>query len=258
MTPSSQDAPAAVDMHCHLSECGGYRSAEADALILAVTNDPRSWRALHKQDRQPNVTWSLGLHPCIMSRTGAQLREMIASMKDSSAIGEVGLDYSDRSRSTPLEQRRILDNILSQPEAKDRIVTLHSLRATGDVVAAIETHELRGAILHWFLGSPSEIDAAISAGAYFSVNAAMAQSRLGRRVLAEIPPNRALTETDAPFARVGRSVARPGHVADIETYLAQLWDVDLEEVRHRLWSNLDALQGRLSVAPFDITRKKHG
>ena len=63
MTLFGHDLPAAVDMHCHLSDSGGYRSAEPGVLLLAVTNDPMSWSVMHKQSPQSNVTWALGLHP---------------------------------------------------------------------------------------------------------------------------------------------------------------------------------------------------
>ena len=250
MTLFGEDLPAAVDMHCHLSDSGGYRSAESGVLLLAVTNDPISWSALHKQSPRGNVTWALGLHPCVLSSDDRRLPAMTEAMKSALAIGEVGLDYTPRARCSAVEQRRALDQILSRPEAKDRIVTLHSLSATADIVAAVSNHGVQGAVLHWFLGSPADIDAAITADVYFSVNSSMVRSRRGRVALNEMPPNRVLVETDAPFTKVGKAPARPGQVGPIERSLAQLWDTDPADVRRRLWSNLTALQGRLTVAPF--------
>ena len=250
MTLFGEDLPAAVDMHCHLSDSGGYRSAESGVLLLAVTNDPMSWSVMHKQSHQDNVTWALGLHPCALSSDDRRLPVMIEAMKSAQAIGEVGLDYTPRARCSAVDQRRALDQILSRPEAKDRIVTLHSLSATADIVAAVSNHGVRGAVLHWFLGSPADIDDAITADIYFSVNSSMVRSRRGRVALNEMPPNRVLAETDAPFTNVGKAPARPGQVGPIEQNLAQLWDTDPADVRRRLWSNLAALQGRLNVAPF--------
>ena len=250
MTLFDQELPAAVDMHCHLSESGGYRSAESGALLLAVTNDPASWSAMHNESHDAKVTWALGLHPCTLRSDDRQLPDMIKEMKHAPAIGEIGLDYSQRARCGAVEQRQALDQILSQPEARNRVVTLHSLNATADIVAAVSTHGVRGAVLHWFLGSVADVDAAIAADAYFSVNIAMIRSRRGRAALDEMPPNRVLVETDAPFTKVGNTAARPGQVNPIEEKLAQLWDTDPPDVRRRLWANLNALQGRLDVAPF--------
>ena len=250
MTLFDQDLPAAVDMHCHLSDCGGYQSAMEGALILSVTNDPKSWSAMHRQSNPANVTWAVGLHPCTLTSGDRRLSLMIEAMKDASAIGEIGLDYSPRARCSPIEQRRVLDKVLSRPEAKDRAVTLHSLGATADVVSAVSNHGIRGAVLHWFLGTPAEVDAAIAADVYFSVNSSMVRSRRGRAALNEMPPNRVLAETDAPFTKVGKTAARPGQVDSIERSLARIWDVDPMDIRRRLWSNLCALQSRLDVALF--------
>lgn len=250
MTLFDQELPAAVDMHCHLAESGGYSSAESSSLILAVTNNPTSWYVMHERSRHANVTWALGLHPCTLSSNDHQLPVMIEAMKGAQAIGEVGLDYSQRAHCSASEQRRALDKILSQPEAKNRIVTLHSLNATADIVAAVSTHGVRGAVLHWFLGSTADVDAAIDADAYFSVNTSMVRSRRGRTALDEMPPNRVLAETDAPFTKVGNKPARPGQVSPIEKRLAQLWGTDPTDVRRRLWANLNALQERLEVVPF--------
>ena len=237
-------------MHCHLSDSGGYGSAEPNALILSVTNDPASWSAMHDQDQHACVTWALGLHPCVLLTDDSRLPVMTEAMRRAPAIGEIGLDYSQRARCSAVEQRRALDQILSRPEAKDRVVTLHSVGATADIVGAVETHGVRGAVLHWFLGTPADVDAAITADVYFSVNTSMVRSRRGRVALDEMPPNRVLVETDAPFTKVGKATARPGQVDSIEHGLAKLWGIDLQDVRRRLWSNLSALQGRLKVATF--------
>ena len=258
MTLFDQNLPAAVDMHCHLSDCGGYRSAIEGALILSVTNDPKSWLAMHKQSNPGNITWAIGLHPCTLTSGDRRLSVMIEAMKGAPAIGEIGLDYSPRARCSPVEQRRVLDQVLSRPEAKDRVVTLHSLGAAADIIAAVSSHGVKGAVLHWFLGSPAEIDAAIAADVYFSVNSSMVRSHRGRAALREMPPNRVLAETDAPFTRVGKTAARPGQVDSIERSLARLWDVDPMDIRRRLWTNLNALQSRLDVALFGSDPLPHG
>ncbi len=250
MSLFEQDLPTAVDMHCHLSDCGGYRSAETGVLLLAVTNDPATWAAMQRQAHQQNVTWALGLHPCNLSRDDQRLPQLLGALNEASAIGEIGLDYSQRARCSPTGQRRILNQILSQPQARDRVVTLHSLNATRDIVAAVSAHDIRGAVLHWFLGSPADVEAAITADVYFSVNISMARSRRGRDAINEMPPNRVLVETDAPFTKMGKSATRPGQVDPIERSLARIWGIDPSEVRRRLWSNLKALQSRLDVVMF--------
>ncbi|MDP2840514.1 MAG: TatD family hydrolase, partial [Syntrophales bacterium] len=48
---------------------------------------------------------------------------------------------------------------------------------------------------------------------------------------------RLLTETDGPYVKIGRDPARPWDVKLIENYLSQIWAVQPEEVRKRIWFN---------------------
>lgn len=71
-----------------------------------------------------------------------------------------------------------------------------SARATGLVVRQLHEFRPDAAILHWWLGSPEETEAAVEAGAYFSVNASQARSWESLRL---VPLDRLLLETDHPF-----------------------------------------------------------
>lgn len=249
MTLFDQAMPPPVDLHCHLSAAGGYGACKPGALMLSVTNDPASWEAMHR--RSPSgVAWAAGLHPCELIRDDPRVGDLLRVIGRASAIGEVGLDYSRRSAASPASQRAALSRILNAQESTDRVVTLHSVGATGDILAAIASNNVRGAVLHWFLGNTAEMSRALDLDVFFSVNVAMLRSKRGRIALGEMPPNRVLTETDAPFTNQGRSPTRPGGVDSMERALAQLWRTDEGDVRNRLWSNLRALQGRVAVQTF--------
>lgn len=237
-------------MHCHPSNTGGYSSIVAGALVLAVTNHPASWHAMSTAPTPPTVCWAAGLHPCELLDDDRRVAKLLAAIGEAPAIGEVGLDYSQRARSSRMNQRRALDRILASESAQRKVVTLHSVGATSDVIAALRTHNIRGAVLHWFLGSPADVDAAIELDALYSVNVAMFRSKRGRFALDEMPPNRVLAETDAPFAKQGSNPTRPGDVESVERNLARLWGIEWPEVRLRLWSNLATLQSRLDTRLF--------
>ncbi len=50
------------------------------------------------------------------------------------------------------------------------------------------------------------IEAAVAAGLWFSVNPAMLRSRNGQRIVAALPRERVVTETDGPHAKLGPTV----------------------------------------------------
>src|SRR5690606_25132022 len=55
---------------------------------------------------------------------------------------------------------------------------------------------------HWFTGSMAEARRAAALGCYYSVNAEMTHSDPGRALVAELPTDRLLTETDAAFTQI--------------------------------------------------------
>ena len=98
-------------------------------------------------------------------------------------------------------------------EAGDKIVTVHSVRTVVTVLDMVETHLPRGrgqVVLHWFTGSRSEAKRATELGCFFSVNATMMDSERGRALVASMPLDRVLTETDGPFTQLaGALLSQP-------------------------------------------------
>ena len=94
--------------------------------------------------------------------------------------------------------------ILEVASDTPRRLSVHSHRATGLVARELREFRPHVAILHWWLGSPEETEAAVAAGAYFSVNASQARSWKSLRL---VPADRLLLETvreGSPNAATGR------------------------------------------------------
>jgi TatD DNase family protein len=123
----------------------------------------------------------------------------------------------------------------------DKVITVHSRRAARDVIAAIGPNFPGHVILHWFSGTRTEVRKAISSGLWFSVNYAMTQSANGRSILAELPPDRVLTETDGPFQKVSGKAQTPSDVAAVLPPLAAVWNVDQGDARRMVAENFDTL-----------------
>jgi len=249
MTLFDGHMPPPVDLHCHLAEAGGYKQIAAKALVVAVTNDPTAWRMLSR-DAHDRVTWAIGLHPRVVRRDDTRAGDLIRAIPLAGAVGEIGLDYTTATAADKTTQRKVLHAILADLETQRRLVTIHSVSATTDVVSALGDRHVPGAVLHWFLGSSRDLERAIDHDAYFSINSAMLASRRGRMTAEQMPPNRVLAETDAPYTKRGKIPLAPGDVAHAESILARMWQIEPREVRHRLWENLSALQKRLPTKPF--------
>lgn len=245
-----------IDFHCHLTHAGGYAALppqeaslfEPPAAVLSVTNRPEDWRALAGRRERRSVAWGLGLHP-ELRHADRTIGLFLEAASRCEAVGEVGLDYSASSSDSPAQQRRNLARVLSSEDVRRRLVSLHSRRATQDVLSLLEDHRPPGAILHWFLGAPLDVERAVDLDLYFSVNESMLTGTRGRQVLRDLPPNRVVLETDAPYAGSARNPTRPGHLTRVVDGLGKLWNRTPEDLQRLIESNQRRLLDRVDVVP---------
>jgi TatD DNase family protein len=157
------------------------------------------------------------------------------------------LDAGPRYYGTFSEQKRVFQRVLELcADAGDKILSIHSVRATREVLNCIELY-LAGsrsrAVLHWFTGSPADAKRAVDLGCYFSVNEQMLTNPSSRRIVELIPVDRILTETDGPFTQLQGQPVDPGQVAGAVQILAQLLDQTILRSQEIIAKNLAALEG---------------
>jgi TatD DNase family protein len=129
-----------------------------------------------------------------------------------------------------------------------RITSLHSYKATEEVIAELEDYNLRGVVLHWWLGSPELTAKAVDLGCFFSVNPSCARHA---DLLRAIPLDRLLPETDHPFGdRAHRRGRRPGLVSDVEAAIGKHHVMSSDDVHTWMWRNLLAVVQQTAVAPL--------
>ncbi|MFD8111043.1 MULTISPECIES: TatD family hydrolase [Streptomyces griseus group] len=227
----------ALDCHAHIAP--DVTSSQIDALngavVFAVSRTPaETSHAVRRQD--PTLVWGTGVHPAMPAALKAFTPQQFrTTLKQTCLIGEVGLD---RRGSLEL-QRSVLTQILAIARDEPVILSLHSSGRSGPLIDLLTSYPHPGIILHWFLGSPAERQQAISLGAYFSVNAAMPDD-----ILAALPLQRLLPETDFPASRRATGATRPGAVGRLEHRLAELNGTTPQMIRHRFWQNLRELTTR--------------
>jgi TatD DNase family protein len=88
----------------------------------------------------------------------------------------------------------------------------------------------------------------IELGCYFSINAAMMRNERGCDVVASIPADRLLTETDAPFTRIGDRLSAPSDVIVTVDTLAALRHLNFEQMQQQIRSNLRSMLSNAGLA----------
>jgi TatD DNase family protein len=239
-----------VDTHCHLDRYPRpldvlSAATRADVTIVAVTDLPSAYQALAvKLGRREGVLPALGLHPLQAQRASPlELSLFQRLLGRTEFVGEVGLDFSREGQASRRRQVQVFETILAHSAIRSKVLTVHSRQAEGETIERLAAARV-AAVLHWYSGPAKHIDHALDAGMCFSVNPAMLRSPTGSRVLAAVPPDRILVETDGPYVKLAGRRVGPGDVPDVVGALAERWGMTPTEAAQRIGETLETLRSR--------------
>ncbi|KAJ3314901.1 hypothetical protein HDV04_005322 [Boothiomyces sp. JEL0838] len=155
----------------------------------------------------PRLSATVGIHPHDahtakdIVKTKSRLLALIENNREHVvAVGECGLDYN-RMFSTKQEQQLCFLMQLELAKQVNLPLFLHEREASDDFVKIIQNYDLPG-VVHCFTGTRAEMKLYLDMGFYIGLtgfinDAKRAQEQ--REFICEIPPERLLIETDAPF-----------------------------------------------------------
>lgn len=240
---------ALIDSHCHLDLYPDPHKVVREAVskgvyVLSVTTTPSAFEGTLKlAGSAPRIQTALGLHPELAVARQHELPLFEHLLSRTEYVGEVGLDGSKPHRGTLERQAEILMAILMMcARAGGKTITLHSRDARPMLLDLLATEPLAGRpILHWFTGSPKEIEQAADLGCWFSVGPAMLSGDRGLRSTAQMPRNRILPETDGPFGLIDRRPGYPWEAMQVAPKLAELWGVSSDDAERQLVENFTHL-----------------
>ena len=252
--------PPLVDFHCHLDLYPDFEAAVAEAekagiYTLAVTTTPKAWPRNFEITRPTrHVRAGLGLHPQLVADRHTEIVLWENYLPQTRYVGEVGLDAGPRYYRSLDLQKQIFERILKQcAKAGGKVLSVHSVRAATYVLDMIEDFlpPAHGkVVLHWFTGSKSEARRASGMHCYFSINAAMMAAQKGRELVATLPADLLLTETDGPFTQIGGRPARPVDVESVIHALAELHHLTPDAMAANVQVNLRTLLNDAGVSTY--------
>jgi len=238
-----------ADMHCHVDLYPdpvqiARVAAQDNVWVLAVTTTPKAWTGTKQRlSNFRNVEVALGLHPELAHVRGAEISFWESLLPKAPYVGEIGLDGSSQYRDHRQIQLKIFQRILTGcKEAGGKVLTIHSRGAATEVLETLEKSPGCGlAILHWFTGTKSELDAAKRLGCWYSVGPAQLRSTSGAQRVAAMPRSRVVLETDGPFAKYQNRALRPSDVIDAIEVIAGLWGISSDEARSQVECNQEEI-----------------
>ncbi len=246
--------------------------------ITVGTDYETSAEAVRIAPLSANLFASVGFHPCAMleplakasSDAGSAYTESfgvtmekfreLAGKEKVVAIGECGLDYfriDENDIATKNLQKEIFIQQIDLAIEKNLPLILHirpqkgTMDAYEDVLEILESTTqarpvgLRGDV-HFFVGTPAIAERFLKLGFYLSFTGVITFARDYDEVLKITPIDRILSETDAPFVAPvpyrGKD-CEPWMVEETVKKIAEIKDLDTEEVRLKLLKNMATLFG---------------
>ncbi len=246
-----------VDSHCHLDFddfsgdldgiVGRARAAGVGRIVSISTRVQRRAGLLAITERFPDVYCSIGTHPHHaheeLDLTTADLVELSRHPK-TVAIGEAGLDYHYDLSPREAQERGFRNHIAAARETGLPLV-IHSREADADMAAILEEETGKGAfpaVLHCFTGGRELAQRAVALGLYVSFTGILTFKKPDelRAIAAELPGDRILVETDAPYLAPGRHRGKrnePAFVVETARVLAETRKVELSEIAQTTTEN---------------------
>jgi len=177
-----------------------------------------------------------------------------AENKNVVAIGETGLDFH-YGYSSEEDQVASLKKHISAARATGLPLILHTREADDLMADILEEEYARGAfrpLLHCYTGGPELAQRALALGAYVSVSGILSfkSARDVRSVIADIPMERIILETDCPYlAPVPMRGRRnePAYLQYVAEALAALKNFPVEEVKQITEDNAIRLFNKVSA-----------
>ncbi len=250
-----------IDSHCHLEYKGlvedqqnvlaRARSAGVGG-FLSISTRQREWdQVIATAEREADVWASVGIHPH-EADAHADLGEgallAAAAHPRVIAVGETGLDYyydhSDRETQKALFRRHI-----AVSRETGLPIIIHTREAEADTHAILAEEMEQGAfpaLIHCFTASADFARKVLDLGLTISLSGIVTfkNAKELQAIAAEVPEDRLLVETDAPFlAPVPHrgQVCEPAFTADTARFVANLRGQTPESLAEATTRNFFAL-----------------
>lgn len=238
-----------IDFHCHLDLFPNPSKIvkgclERELYVLAVTTTPSAWLKSNELGKKnQRIKTALGLHPQLAQERERELQLFDNLLGRVKYVGEIGLDGSPEFEKTWDAQLRVFNHILrSCQNDGGKIMSIHSRRAVNPVLEYIRKYPNAGIpILHWYSGNIKDLQHALDLGCWFSINPAMVKSKSGINIINNIPKEKIVTETDAPFTGIDGKSYNPWDVELVFRGLSNIWNIPVLEAKSIVWQNCKIL-----------------
>jgi TatD DNase family protein len=260
-----------VDSHCHLdfpdlaeeldAVVARAKDAGVSRIVTISTRVKRHSDIVAIAERFPDVFCSVGTHPHnAHEELDVTADDLVARARHPKvvAIGEAGLDYHYDYSPRAAQEQGFRAHVAAARTSQLPLV-IHSRQADDDTARILEEEMGKGAfpaVLHCFTGGPDLARRAVALGHYVSFTGILTFKKSDdlRAIAAQLPADRVLVETDAPYLAPGRMRGKrnePAFVVETAKVLAETRGVSYEEIVRQTTDNFFRLFSKVPRAATD-------
>lgn len=170
------------------------------------------------------------------------------------AIGETGLDYH-WDKSPKGVQKEVFRKQIRLAKQVNMPIIIHNREATADIIEVLQAENAQevGGIMHCYNDSVDYVQACLDMNFYISLGGTVTfkNAPLPKEVAEQVPLNRLLVETDAPFLAPHPNRGKrnePAYVKLVAEKIAGLREVTFEEISEQTTQNALKLFGIESLS----------
>jgi len=248
-----------VDSHCHLNfeplNAGledvfrrAHDNGVGHMLCVSVTLETYPDIRAIAHDH-PNVFASVGVHPNEREGREPDVNELVELARDARvvAIGETGLDYYRSQGEMAWQQERFRRHIRAAKTSSKPLI-IHTREAASDTLRIMREESAGdvGGVMHCFTESQDVARQALEQNFYISFSGIVTfrTAEALREVAKQVPAERLLIETDAPYLAPvpfrGRT-NEPAFVRHVAECLAEVRQTTLESIAEQTTQNFFSL-----------------
>ena len=253
---------AVFDSHCHLTDAkfatdvddviARARAAGVNGVVTIASDLDDAAAGAELATSYTDVWCTAGVHPHAAAAAPADweslLRPMLAHPR-CVAVGEAGLDYYYDNAPRDV-QRAVFERQIALAAEHDLPIIVHSRDAEQDTIAMVRAAGGARGVLHCFDAGAELMDTALEAGWSISFSGLITFKRYtGADLVARVPADRLLAETDSPYLAPMPHRGKPNEpafVAHVCDALARFRGEPVEAVRAATEANARAFY-RISV-----------
>jgi len=253
-----------IDSHCHIDLADFDEDRDevveraraaglVEMLIIGGVDEDKGLERALAVAEGLGLPVTAGVHPHEARLADEQVYDQIRGLAGEGrivAVGEIGLDFHYDHSPRPAQREALRRQIRLAREVGLPVV-VHTREADGETAAILEEEGAGevGGVIHCFTGGKDMARRALALGFYISFSGIVAfpRSQIIQEVAREVPDDRLLVETDAPFLAPPPHRGKrnePAFVVEVARQVAALRGVEPEAVGDLARRNYERLFGR--------------